>query len=95
MYAKSADYLVAKEILTTSDFLVIDDLGAARTFNNVTAENLLMIVSERLTLKKPFIVTTNLELDEIGARYGERVFSRMCGKSTVKIRFDNADMRLK
>ncbi|MBO4573547.1 MAG: ATP-binding protein [Clostridia bacterium] len=88
------DQLVIKEILTGCDLLVIDDLGAAAVLNKITAENLLMIISERRAAEKPFIVTTNLDLDEIADRFGERVFSRLCARSTAKINFDGKDLRL-
>ena len=94
MRAADRDYMITKQILTTVDYLVIDDLGAAPVLKKVTAENILMIISERQTLGKPFMITTNLGLDEIDLKFGERVFSRMCGKSTVKIPFNGEDLRI-
>ncbi len=94
MRANPREQLVTKDILVGCDLLVIDDLGAAPVLNKITAENLLMILSERQLRKKPFIITTNLSLDEIGERFGERVFSRACAKSTVKFLFEGRDLRL-
>jgi len=88
------DAMTVKQILIGCDLLVIDDLGAATVLKKITAENLLMIISERVALTKPFIVTTNLTLGEINEKFDERIFSRMCGKTTVKIRFEGKDLRL-
>ena len=93
-YANGIEQLTIKNVLTTCDLLIVDDLGAAPILKKITAEGLLMVISERLSSLKPFVVTTNLNLDEIGEKFGERVFSRMCGKTTVKIPFDGKDLRL-
>ena len=46
--------------------------------------------------QKPVIVSTNLALNEIQDRYGDRVFSRLINKSISKIfRIENSDLRLK
>ena len=83
-----------ENILTTSDLLVIDDLGTEPIYNKITIENLTAVISERLTNKKPFFITTNLTLDEICARYGERLFSRLCGRQTVILKMNGKDLRL-
>ena len=88
-----AERITTEEILTTCDLLAIDDLGAEPLYNKVTIENLTAIISERLALKKPFIITTNLALDEISDRYGERLFSRLCGNRTVILKIDGKDLR--
>ena len=85
--------LITSEILTTCDLLVIDDLGTEPVYNKVTIENLTSIISERLENKKPFLINTNLELGEISMRYGERLFSRLCGRKTVIIKMDGKDLR--
>ena len=92
--ATETEKLWLSEILSTCDLLVIDDLGAAPIINNVTVERLLMIISQRAELKKPYIITTNLALDEIGEKFGERAFSRINSKDTVKIPFSGKDMRV-
>ena len=89
-----ADKITFNEILSTCDLLVIDDLGAEPLFNKITVENLTAIVSERLINKKPFVITTNLTLGEISSRYGERAFSRLCGKQTVIFEMNGKDLRL-
>ncbi len=80
-------------IIQTCDFLVIDDLGAEIILNKITVENLLNIISARLEYSKPFLITTNLSMNEISLKYGERLFSRLTGKQTVTLNFDGADLR--
>ena len=80
-------------ILSTCDFLVIDDLGAERLLNNVTAQNLYTIISERQERKKPYMITTNLSLDEIGTKYGDRLFSRLSSKTNLVLELKGKDLR--
>ncbi|MBQ6883569.1 MAG: ATP-binding protein [Clostridia bacterium] len=80
-------------ILYTCDFLVIDDLGAERILNNVTAQNLYTIISERQERKKPYMITTNLSLDEIGAKYGDRLFSRLSSRLNLVLELKGSDLR--
>ncbi len=91
--ASFKDKLIYEEILTKSDLLIIDDLGIENVVNGITAENLLMIISQRLEYHKPFIVTTNLAPNEIRVKYDERIFSRMCGKNSVIVEFKGKDQR--
>lgn len=92
--ASVQDKITLNEILCTSDLLVIDDLGAEPIYNKITVENLTAVISERLMNKKPFVITTNLTLNEISLRYGERAFSRICGKQTAIFEMNGKDLRL-
>lgn len=67
--------------LLEPELLIIDDLGTEPVFNNVTREYLLLTVSERLLHGKKTIITSNLNLNEILTRYGDRFFSRFFNKS--------------
>lgn len=79
-----------------SDLLIIDDLGTETKLQNVTAEYLLLIISERISHKKHTIVTTNLNHNQIVERYGERFFSRLFAKSyAVEKEIEGDDKRLK
>lgn len=93
IYAPLKDKLVYEEILTKCDLLVIDDLGVENVLKGITAENLLMIITQRLANNKPFIVTTNLTPDEIASVYDERILSRMCGKTSATVIFEGKDQR--
>ena len=93
-FSKGREYSDISRILTTCDLLTVDDLGSAPVLKNVTAEGLLSVITQRQEAGKPYIVTTNLTLGEISEKFGERVFSRMCGKSSVKITFTGNDLRI-
>lgn len=92
--ASTLDKTVYFNILTTCDLLVIDDLGTEPIYKNVTIEYLLSIISERMALRKPIIITSNLQPDNIAIRYGERVFSRIASNNTIKQNFQGKDLRL-
>ena len=90
-YSERPDYMGA---LIGYDFLVIDDLGTENVYNNVTCECFLTLISERLAKNKHTVITTNLDNDEIGARYGDRFFSRITEKRrSAVIEFDDKNYR--
>ncbi|NCB48043.1 MAG: hypothetical protein EOM55_00205 [Clostridia bacterium] len=79
-----------------ADVLIIDDLGTEPKLKNVTEEYFYLIINERLTKNKSTIITTNLSLEGILEKYGERVFSRLCNKrNSILLKMDNKDLRLK
>ncbi len=88
-YEKSVFY----DILTTSDLIVIDDLGTEPILKNVTLEYLLFIISERISQNKPFIITTNLTFEKLESRYGQRLYSRLTGKDTIRVELIGKDLR--
>ena len=61
--------------------LIIDDLGTESILKNVTIEYLYQIINERNTKGKLTLITTNLFPDNLLARYGERIYSRLFDKS--------------
>ena len=78
------------------DVLIIDDLGTEQIFKNVTKEYLLEILKERVLQGKHTFISTNLSLDQIIDRYGERIFSRIVDKSnSLTIKMENSNLRLK
>lgn len=81
------------DVLSSCDLLVIDDLGTEPIFKNVTVEYLLSIISERDANRKPYVISTNLSLEKLLQRYGERIFSRLKSKNTVKLLFGGKDLR--
>lgn len=81
-------------ILTDCDLLIIDDLGAEPIYNKITIEYLFIILEARKNKNKPFLITSNLTLNEILNRYGERVFSRMVQEGkTICNEFDCENLR--
>lgn len=63
---------------TSTPLLVIDDLGAEKTTDWVR-QILYQIIDERWIEQKPIIVTSNLNLEELEARFEERIASRVAG----------------
>ncbi|MBQ7579352.1 MAG: ATP-binding protein [Clostridia bacterium] len=81
--------------MLSCDYLLIDDLGTEPIKRNITLEYLYLLLSEREKYNKHTIITTNLNLDGILARYGERIFSRISSKkTTLKFYIDGDDLRL-
>lgn len=77
------------------DVLIIDDLGIEPMFNNVTKEYLLMIISERVLLNKMTVISTNLNVQQMIDKYGERLVSRLFDKSkSIAINIQGKDLRL-
>ena len=62
----------------TCDLLIIDDLGTELPGNFVTAA-LYNLVNDRLLAGKPMVISTNLTIDEIRARYSPQIASRLQG----------------
>ena len=81
------------ETLLNADLVILDDLGSefSSSFNNSVIYN---IINSRSNAGMPTIVSTNLSLDELKARYDDRITSRLMG-SLHPIRFIGEDIRQK
>jgi len=73
------------------DLLVLDDLGTELS-TAFTSSALFNILNTRLVEERPTIISTNLELSEINARYSQRVASRLIYGYKV-LRFGGKDIR--
>jgi DNA replication protein DnaC len=62
--------------LYTCDLLIIDDLGTELTNQFISAQ-LFTCLNERHLGRKSTVISTNLSLKEMQARYSDRVFSRI------------------
>ena len=60
----------------TADLLIIDDLGTEFSTTLVNAQ-FFNIINERMTNRRPTVVSTNLAPDRIKEQYSDRVLSRM------------------
>lgn len=81
--------------LIDCDMLIIDDLGSESIYKNVTKEYFFHIINERRLANKATMLTTNLSINELGARYGERTISRIFDKSVCYAKdFDFSDERM-
>ena len=84
------------DVLTEPELLVIDDLGTEPLLKNVTTNYLCALLSDRLSAGKATIITTNLGLNQLLDRYGERVYSRLANKQTGNMfKLSGDDLRLK
>lgn len=76
------------------DLLVIDDLGTEAVYKNVTLEYLYLVINERQIAGRHTLFTSNLDVDRLAARYGERIASRMLDKKTCyAAEFSGKDLR--
>ncbi len=79
----------------TAEILFIDDLGTELRQRDITVNYLYQILNERKMQKRPTIITSNLNLDEIMEYYDERILSRIADKSTsICVYIEGEDVRL-
>lgn len=74
-----------------SDLLIIDDLGTEMV-NQFSVSTLYNLINDRLSRKKPTIISTNLSKDDIQKKYTDRITSRMFGEYQVLF-FMGTDVR--
>ncbi len=78
-----------------SDLLIIDDLGSEPIIKNVTIANLFSVINERQSHNLPIIISTNLDIEEVQERYGDRIASRIFNRRTnLIIPFLGKDLRI-
>ncbi|MGN0976704.1 MAG: ATP-binding protein [Faecousia sp.] len=75
------------------DLLIVDDLGTEMPGQFTTAA-LYSLVNDRLLEGKPTIISTNLDIDDLGRRYSPQIASRLRG-SFKRIAFLGDDIRVK
>lgn len=82
----------ALDSVMNCDLLVLDDLGTefSSAFNASTVYNL---INGRILASKPTIISTNLSLEELNARYTDRIVSRIAGGYEL-LRFEGKDIRI-
>jgi len=88
--AESETELIRK--FTSVPLLVLDDLGAEK-ISDWVKEVFYRIIDERWLEQKPIIVTTNLNLQGLEEKIGERIVSRIAGVC-VPIEIQNRDYRI-
>ena len=77
---------------TECDLLIIDDLGTEMPGQFVTAA-LYSLLNDRLLMNKPMLITTNLNVDEMGRRYSPQIASRLYG-GFQRMTFVGEDIRV-
>lgn len=74
--------------------LIIDDLGTEPMTRNVTKEYLFDLLNERSAAHLNTLIVTNLTMDALNERYGERIYSRLADtRGSQKILFKGKDIR--
>ncbi|MBR2313170.1 MAG: ATP-binding protein [Clostridia bacterium] len=73
------------------DLLILDDLGT-EVINQFTTSCLYMILNNRINLKRPTIINTNLTGKELQAKYADRIASRLFGEFKP-LQFVGVDVR--
>lgn len=75
--------------------LLIDDLGTEPLWENITVEQLFALIDHRLNRGLHTVISTNLNLTELKARYTERIMSRLLDlQYGRKLAFMGRDLRL-
>ncbi|MBO7252663.1 MAG: ATP-binding protein [Oscillospiraceae bacterium] len=77
---------------TECDLLIVDDLGTEMPGQFVTAA-LYSLVNDRLLMGKPMVISTNLNVDEMGRRYSPQIASRLHG-GFQRLTFVGEDIRV-
>ncbi len=72
-------------LMIDAELLMIDDLGSEPIYRNVTIEMLFTLLNERMRMGKHTIIATNLSVEEMQARYGDRVSSRLLDTATTMV----------
>jgi DNA replication protein DnaC len=75
----------------TADLLIIDDLGTEMV-NQFTLSCVYDVINSRINKRKCTIISTNLNKNEIEAKYNERIASRLFGEY-YPIIFRGTDIR--
>ena len=74
--------------------LLIDDLGTEPLWEGITVEQLFSLIEHRLNHHLHTVISTNLSLTELKARYTERLMSRLLdGRQCRVLTFIGKDMR--
>lgn len=90
-----ADYRIEEQFqgILECDLLIIDDLGTELN-NTFTNSQLYLCINERQLAERSTIISTNFSLNELGAQYSERIFSRITSNYTI-LKLYGDDIRLK
>lgn len=76
--------------------LLLDDLGVEPMINNITLEQLFTLLNERELGGLNTLVSTNLAMQDLEAKYTDRICSRLFDKrNTLIIPFHGKDVRMR
>ena len=80
------------ERFETCDLLIVDDLGTELTGHFTTAA-LYALINTRLMERKPMLLTTNLNIEDVEKRYSPQLASRLFG-DFHRLTFVGSDVRV-
>ena len=69
----------------STPLLLIDDLGTEPMLQNITLEYLFSILNERRNASLHTVIASNLSVEKLQERYGERVFSRLVSADDTQL----------
>lgn len=81
------------ELIRNADLLIIDDLGT-ENMSEKSLSHFFQLLNERISRKKPLLISTNMGISDIRSHYDERVYSRIVGEFEV-FTIVGDDLRLK
>ena len=77
--------LPVSEDKVTMEARLIDDLGAEPMLQKITGEILFTLINERQNASRATILSTNFTRSDLGARYGERLVSRITDRRIASV----------
>lgn len=90
-FSRGYDDNNAEKMLLECDLLILDDLGAEFS-TSFTTSALYNVINTRMSIGLPVIINTNLTLEDIEAKYTQRILSRIIGNYTP-LEFFGTDIR--
>ncbi len=80
--------------LMEAPLLLVDDLGTEPLMENITVTQLFNLLNERQNAGRHTVLSTNLNLAELRARYTERITSRLLDETRCRVvKFIGEDVR--
>lgn len=65
--------------------LSLDDLGSEPNIPNISNEHLFALINDRMTSRRPTVIGTNLNPQQLRDRYGDRIYMRLTDRTLVTI----------
>lgn len=89
---ESESFLNMRDMMRDADLLIIDDLGC-EVPSQLSVQFLNEVISERITLKKKMVISTNMNMKGIMTRYSDRIASRIYEAFEI-LHFVGEDIRI-
>lgn len=88
----SESFLNMREMIKDADLLIIDDLGT-EVISQLSLQFLNEIMSERVSMKKKMVISTNMNMKGIENKYTDRIASRIYEMFEI-LHFVGTDIRI-